>query len=131
MMDTPLFLSVDHIMAIHRQVVEDFGGNAGVRDRGLLDSAAAMPGAVFAGEFLHKSIGDMAAAYHYHICRNHPFMDGNKRTAVAAAEVFLDVNGYEFAAEDETLIAITLKVTGGTASKQQLTDVFRRFTFPR
>lgn len=131
MMDAPVFLSAEQILAIHQRVIDVFGGDPGVRDQGLLESATAMPRAVFAGEFLHKSMADMAAAYHFHICRNHPFMDGNKRTAVAAAEVFLHVNGYELTADDDTLIAITLKVADGTASKQQLTDLFRRCTNPR
>ena len=67
----PLFLTVDHVLAVHRRLVQEFGGVAEVRDYGLLESAVMMPAAQFGGEFLHDDVPAMAAAYLFHICRNH------------------------------------------------------------
>lgn len=118
------FLSVDDILAIHRRMVVEFGGDSGLRDRGLLESAIAMPRATFAGDFLHQSVPAMAAAYHYHLCSNHPFLDGNKRVAVASAEIFLLINGYELMASDDELIEITMSIAQSATSKETLTVFF-------
>ncbi|NPA25070.1 MAG: type II toxin-antitoxin system death-on-curing family toxin [Deltaproteobacteria bacterium] len=120
------FLSVDVVLQIHARVVEEFGGDSGLRDRGLLESAVAMPQSTFAGEFLHVSVAEKAAAYHYHLCANHPFADGNKRVAVAAAEVFLLMNGCELTAEDNELEEITLGVAGGELSKETVIAFFKQ-----
>jgi len=90
----PLFLSVEDVLALHGDQLRLFGGSAGVRDRGALESAVATPGATFDGEFLHEDLFHMAAAYAFHIAENQPFVDGNKRTGLNAALVFLDVNGW-------------------------------------
>jgi len=71
-----------------------FGGGDGLRDQGLLESAIAMPMASFGGTFVHGSLFEMAAAYAFHIAENQPFLDGNKRTAILSAVVFLELNGY-------------------------------------
>lgn len=123
-MISPVFLTVTDILTIHLRVIEEFGGDPGLRDRGLLESATAMPRATFGGELLHPHIGDMAAAYHFHLCRNHPFLDGNKRVAVAAAEVFLLINGYELLAADEALEELTMNVADGSRSKEDVTKFF-------
>ena len=78
-MDHVVFLSVAEVLRIHRRIIADFGGEDGLRDRGLLESAVAMPHAMFDGAFLHPDLATMAAAYHFHLCANHPFVDGNKR----------------------------------------------------
>jgi death-on-curing protein len=119
------FLSVEAVLHIHSRVVDEFGGNPGLRDRGLLESAVSMPQATFAGQFLHASLAEQAAAYHYHLCANHPFVDGNKRVAVAAAEVFLLLNGSELVAGDDALEKITLGVARGKQSKEAVTAFFR------
>ena len=75
----PLFLSLEEVLEIHQQQIENYGGGPGVRDISLLESAIAQPQATFSTEFLHDSMPAMAAAYLFHICRNHPFVDGNKR----------------------------------------------------
>lgn len=98
----------------------------GLRDRGLLESAVAMPYSTFAGEFLHVSLAEKAAAYHYHLCANHPFVDGNKRVAVTAAEVFLLSNGSELTASDDDLEEMTLGVAGGRLSKEAVVAFFKR-----
>jgi death-on-curing protein len=74
----PRFLSVDDVMTLHRIAIEDQGGDPALRDRGLLESAMAMPQQQFGGAYLHDSIPAMAAAYAFHVCKNHPFADGNK-----------------------------------------------------
>lgn len=122
----PVFLAVEHALAIHRRVVDEFGGNAEVRDRGLLESAVLLPSARFRGEFLHKSLAAMAAAYLFGICRNHPFVDGNKRTALAAAEVFLMLNGRELKGTNRELADLTLAVAEGRASKADVAAFFGR-----
>ena len=91
----PLFLDLDRVLRTHHSLIEAYGGAEGIRDVGLLHSAIAMPQASFGGAFLHKDLFEMAAAYLYHIVQNHPFLDGNKRTAVAAADVHLRLNGLE------------------------------------
>lgn len=84
------FLTLDDVQFIHRDQTTRYGGDPGIRDRNLLDSALAQPRASFGAEFLHAFPFEMAAAYLYHIVRNHPFLDGNKRTGAVAALVFLD-----------------------------------------
>jgi death on curing protein len=81
------------VLEIHALQLGEFGGIAGVRDRGLLESAVEQPRATAFGELLHTDLFEMAAAYLFHIVKNHAFLDGNKRTALVAALVFLDING--------------------------------------
>lgn len=92
-MTGPAFLTLAEVLEIHQDQIERYGGTQGVRDMGLLESAIAMPQATFGDEFLHPSLCEMAAAYAYHIAENQPFLDGNKRTALASALIFLDLNG--------------------------------------
>ena len=122
------FLSVDEVLEIHRRVIEAFGGDRGLRDRGMLESAVAMPQSTFGGSDLHPGLADKAAAYHFHLCSNHPFVDGNKRVAVAAAELFLLINARELSASDADLEVLTMGVAGGRLSKEQVTDFFREST---
>ena len=90
----PLFLTVEEVLALHDDQLRLFGGSAGLRDLGALESAVALPSATFDGEFLHNDLFHMAAAYAFHIAKNQPFVDGNKRTGLNAALVFLDLNGW-------------------------------------
>lgn len=91
-MSDPSFLTLAEVLEIHRELLESHGGRGGVRDIGLLESAIAMPQSGFGGEYHHRSLFDMAAAYAFHIAENQPFVDGNKRAALAAALVFLEIN---------------------------------------
>ena len=124
----PVFLSADQILAIHRRMIDEFGGMGGVRDPGLLHSAISMPAARFEGEYLHPTIPAMAAAYLFHICRNHPFMDGNKRTALAACEVFLIVNGMPLQSDDRRIEDMTTGAASGEISKDEITRFFQKHT---
>jgi death-on-curing protein len=89
----PLFLHVEDVLLIHEEQLAEYGGSAGVRDAALLDSAVAMPRATVGGNFAHEDLFAMAAAYAFHVAQNQPFVDGNKRTGLLAAGVFLDLNG--------------------------------------
>lgn len=122
-----MFLSVDAVIRIHMRTIEEFGGDPGLRDRGLLESAVAMPQATFAGDDLHVSTAAKAAAYHFHLCSNHPFVDGNKRVAVAASEVFLLINGFELSASDDELEELTIGVAMGSLSKNQVVEFFEQY----
>lgn len=125
-MPSIVFLSVEVVLQIHARVVEEFGGDQGLRDRGLLESAVSMPQSTFAGEFLHADVAEMAAAYHYHLCSNHPFLDGNKRVAVAVSEIFLLSNGNELIAGDDELEELTLGVARGQMSKEAVIAFFKQ-----
>jgi death-on-curing protein len=123
-----VFLSVADVIEIHERVITEFGGHAELRDRGLLESAIAMPHAMFSGQYLHPELPDMAAAYHYHLCANHPFVDGNKRVAVTAAEVFLLANGLELHCTDGELEEITLGTASSLLTKEHITEFYAAHT---
>lgn len=126
MSQEPFFLSVEQVIAIHRRGIEQHGGTFELRDRGLLESAVATPTAQFGGEFLHAGLPAMAAAYLFHLCKNHPFVDGNKRVAVTAAEVFIELNGYRLEATDKQLESLTVGVADGSLSKREATTFFEK-----
>ena len=90
----PLFLTVDEVLSLHEDQLHLFGGSAGIRDRGVLESAVAMPASTYDGVYLHEGLFEMASAYAFHIAEGQPFVDGNKRTGLNAALVFLDINGW-------------------------------------
>jgi death-on-curing protein len=101
----PAWLTLDAVLAIHEQLVAEHGGDAGVRNLGLLDSALVAPRHQYT--YGERDIFVLAAAYAYGITRNHPFIDGNKRTAFLAAYTFLGINGWELnAPEDEVVRAV-------------------------
>ncbi|MCP5536407.1 MAG: type II toxin-antitoxin system death-on-curing family toxin [Akkermansiaceae bacterium] len=89
-----IHLSTDTVLAIHEEVLKAHGGSAGLREKSLLESAIAAPQATFAGEPIMSDPIEVAAAYLYYLCNNHPFVDGNKRTALASCLVFLSENGH-------------------------------------
>ena len=99
----PVFLALDEVLELHAQQIERYGGSAGLRDAAALESAVATAQATFGGKFLHSSIPAMAAAYLFHLCQNHPFVDGNKRVAFAVVDVFLRINGYTISAESTSI----------------------------
>jgi len=121
----PEFLEVEDVLQIHADQHERYGGLSGLRDVGLLASAVSMPRATYAGEFLHGDLFVMAAAYLFHITRNHPFLDGNKRTGAASALVFLDLHGFEVTADDDALYDLVIEVAMGRADKDAIAALFR------
>lgn len=118
------FLTVDQVLAIHARVLAEYGGGDGLRDPGLLDSAVAMPAASFGGQRLHDGIPAMAAAYLFHICKNHAFIDGNKRAGLAAAVQFLYLNNYVLVASKDVVEHLTLSVADGSIRKDAVIDFF-------
>lgn len=120
-----LFLSVQDVLAIHEDTMRREGGLSGLRDPGLLEAAVLMPQQQFGGRYLHPGVAEMAAAYLFHICRNHAFNDGNKRVGVLAALIFLKVNGVEQLPEPDDLEAVTFEVASGERGKEELTEWFR------
>ena len=122
----PLFLTLDEALEIHEQQIELYGGSNGIRDVAGLESAVATPQATFGGEFLHTSIPAMAAAYLFHLCRNHPFIDGNKRVALVAAVVFLDLNGVQVSAPPEETAELVLRTAEGKVEKAALAGFLRK-----
>jgi death on curing protein len=126
----PLFLDIERTLRTHRSLLDHYGGAPGVRDIGLLHSAIAMPQASFGGEFLHRDLFEMAAAYLFHIVQNHPFLDGNKRTGAAAAIIFLAMNGIEIEADEDGLVELTLAVAEGQAGKREIAEFFKSKAHP-
>jgi len=124
-MDDIDFLSLDDILVAHIDQIQRYGGDPGVRDLSLLESAIAQPQTMFGGERLHGFPFEMAAAYLYHIVQNHPFVDGNKRTGAVAALLFLDLNGVEIVAPRGALYDITIAVATGLGSKPEVAEFFR------
>ena len=119
------FLTVEDALTLQQDQIARYGGDQGVRDLGLLDSALAQPRASFGGHYLHEDIYAMAAAYLYHIVQNHPFFDGNKRAGAVAALAFLDLHGIEIEAPPGSLYELTLSVATGQADKERIADWFR------
>ena len=122
------FLTLEEVLAIHRDQIRRYGGLEGIRDPGLLGSALAMPMAQFEGMFLHADLFAMASAYLFHIAQNHPFIDGNKRTAAVAAIWFLMLNDKEVTAEETDLEQMVLAVARGELGKEGIGEFFARHT---
>ena len=125
-----VFLTIDDLQTIHRDQIQRYGGSDGLRDRGLLLSALAMPEASFVGEYLHPDAPAMAAAYLFHFVQNHPFVDGNKRVGLVAALAFLRLNGHRFQCAKDIVEATVLDVAQGHCTKEALVEFFRLHTLP-
>jgi len=124
------FLSLEQVLAIHADQVRRYGGELGVRDLGLLKSAIAMPQASFGGQYLHPTLHEMAAAYLFHLTKNHPFVDGNKRIGLAAAIGFLALNDTWLESEPGELLEIVLKVARGEIGKPEIAVFLRNRCVP-
>lgn len=125
-MKGPVFLTLEEVLAIHDdQITSAMGGGAtGVRSMDLIYSAIAQPEATFAGEFLHPTLWDQAAAYAFHLAKNHPFVDGNKRTAFSVAVAFLALNN-QAVREDDSLVEMMVNVAEGKLGKEQIAEILR------
>jgi death on curing protein len=130
-MDDLYFLTVGDVLQIHIDQITLYGGEPSVRDEGLLESAIQMPLSSFDGALLHQDIFEMAAAYLYHIVRNHPFVDGNKRTGTVAAILFLEMNGIDIEADEFDVVDLVLSVVAGQTTKQQVAEFLRRHVAPK
>ena len=125
------FLKKEIILTFHQDQLSRYGGKTGVRDEKLLDSAIAQPEMSFKGEYVHEDLFHMAAAYGYHLCQNHPFYDGNKRTALIAMYIFLYANGYQLIADKKGLFAIMMNLAKGSVSKGELREFLKKNSIKR
>jgi death on curing protein len=121
----PRFLRVEDVLKIQSLQLEKDGGLAGLRDPNLLESAVMQPMATFGGEYLHTDLFLMAAAYLFHIVKNHPFLDANKRAGLVTALSFLRLNGVVVADPSSMLYDVTMAVAEGRLEKDGLAEVFR------
>lgn len=113
-------LTKEDALAIHDVSLARFGGLAGLRDEGLLESALVQPFQTFGGTELYPTLAEKAARYAYGITKNHPFLDGNKRTATACMGTFLRLNGFRFRPRADELLSTMLGVADGTVSYEEL-----------
>lgn len=121
-----IHLTVEIVREIHREVLAAFGGPEGVRDQGLLESAVAAPQASIAGESPFADLIEVAAAYLFYLCRNHPFVDGNKRTAMTAAIVFLRLNGAQPSKDGDAWEALVVDIASSQIDREQTTLRLRK-----
>ena len=126
----PAFLTLDEVLALHADQIERYGGAPGVRDLALLESAVAAPRATFGGRHLHETLPEMAAAHIFHLAQNHPFVDGNKRVALAAGIAFLGLNDLWLEAEPNALAETILSVARGELTKAGLAEYLRAHVVP-
>lgn len=121
-------LTFDAILAIHREVLKAHGGGEGIRSRELLESALAAPQATFGGQPIMTDGIEIASAYLYYLCSNHPFVDGNKRVALAACLIFLRQNElFSFTSLPvDPWETLTLAVAAGKLDRAQTTAALRR-----
>ncbi|MDP1825971.1 MAG: type II toxin-antitoxin system death-on-curing family toxin [Archangium sp.] len=124
------FLELDEVLAIHAESIRRFGGATGLRDPGLLESALAMPRATMFGELLHSTIHEQAAAYLFHLVKNHPFVDGNKRVGLGVALTFLGMNSIWVEASSDELVELVLGVVEGRVSKSEAAVFFEKHAEP-
>lgn len=116
------FLSTEEVLFIHDQMIKRFGGSLGIRDLGLIESAVARPKATFGGEYLYITIFDKAAALLQSLLKNHPFVDGNKRTALTSAGTFLKRNGWKLINNHEEEVEFAIRVDNEHLSVEQISN---------
>jgi len=114
------FIPPEIVPIIHIDLIQRYGGLLGIRDEKLLDSALAQPRMTIGGKFLHKTIFDKAAAYAFHLCKNHPFIDGNKRVALVVMDIFLQKNGWNLTATEEETFTTMMGLADGHLSKANI-----------
>lgn len=120
------YLTLAIVGEIHAEVIVRFGGLNGVREMALLESAVAAPQAGFGGQSVYADLVEVAAAYLFYLCKNHPFMDGNKRTALGACIVFLRLNGVEPMADGPEWEQLTLAIAAGEIDRDETTRFLRK-----
>lgn len=119
------FLSVNDIIAIHNVQIKRYGGLAGIRDLKLLESACFSVQASWDGKFLHSDIASMAGAYAYGIIKNHPFLDGNKRTGILSSLLFLDINDYGIKMTLKEYYLLPLEIAKSKMTLDEVINFFR------
>jgi death-on-curing protein len=124
--DSCFHLTVEIVREIHVGALAEFGGSEGIREMALLESAVAAPQAGIGGKSRYANLADVAAAYLYYLCKNHPFVDGNKRTALGACIVFLRLNGIKPGPDGPEWEALTLAVAESAIDREETTGRLRR-----
>ena len=124
------FIPKNIILYFHEQLIKTYGGTQGIRDEKMLESALEEPKTTHEGNYLHNTLMEMAAAYGFHLCNNHPFVDGNKRIALVSMDVFLQKNGYEITATEKDTYKIMILLSSGKISKKELTTWLENNTSP-
>jgi len=119
------FVPEEIVPILHRDLLQRYGGKPGIRDAGLLSSALSQPRMTYGGKFVHRTVFEKASAYGFHLCSNHPFIDGNKRTGHAAMETFLVLNGYHINTSVDEQVEIVLQVASGNVGREAFTDWLR------
>ena len=114
-------MTVEIVREIHAEAIARFGGSDGVRDSALLESAVAAPQASFGGKSPYRDLAEVAAAYLYYLCRNHPFIDGNKRAAFGSCIVFLRLNGVEPRPDGPEWEELVLAIAADSLDREQAT----------
>ncbi len=125
------YLSPHQVLFLHARLIEETGGSHGVRDMGLLLSALGRPKATFEGKDLHLTIYQKAAALSDSMINNHPFVDGNKRTGIGAAVLFLSLNGYVLTASNKELLDLTMEITQKKIAIEMIANWFERHSNTR
>jgi death-on-curing protein len=126
----PEFLEIVDVLELHERQIEAFGGTMGLRDQGLLESALAVPRATFGGQLVHDSIFAMAAAYAFHVGENQPFLDGNKRTGLGAALLFLRLNGLRVVDPGEAFYDAMIAISARRLDKPGLAALLQQMARP-
>lgn len=124
------FINIFQALELHRQLLDEFGGIAGVRDFGALESALAQPEMTFGGEDLYPTLIEKASVLAYSLCKNHPFLDGNKRVAHGAMEIFLVLNGFEIKATIDEQEKLFLDLAGSRLTREGLVNWLRQRVVP-
>ena len=119
------YLTVNEVLEVYNQIMEQFGGESGLRDTGALESAIAQPRMTFGGNELYPTLIEKASALGFSLIQNHPFLDGNKRTGHATLETFLVLNDHCLNATVEEQVDIILKVASGQMGREAFTDWLR------
>ena len=122
------YLTAEQVLFIHSRLIDETGGSHGVRDLGLLQSAVSRPKATFGSENLYPDICHKAAALMESIIKNHLFIDGNKRTAITSAGIFLQINGYYLKTTQNELELFTIKVATGKISFENIVEWFKKYS---
>ena len=125
------YLTLSELLQLHRHLVERSGGSVGIHSVAALESALAQPRMTFSGEDLYPSITEKAAALGFSLVRNHPFVDGNKRTGHAAMEVFLILNSFEIGASVDEQEQIILQLAAGELERKAFTEWLRAHVMER
>jgi len=121
----PVWITIELTHAIHKRQLAEHGGIEGVRDEGLLSSALARPQHLLAYSKETPDLASFAAAYGFGIAKNHPFLDGNKRTAAVVCETFIEINGYLLTADDQAMCIAFLQLAEGELSEEELAEWIR------